>query len=48
VYRTDLQVALLAAAVGLVLDTLVIRPGLLRYAVSLPWQGFAPFWILVM
>jgi hypothetical protein len=44
--RADFFLAVIAMAIGLLLDTLYIRAGLIVYEGSSLWQSFAPLWIL--
>lgn len=45
---TDFQVAVLAIAIGAIVETLFIRSGLLVYEYNLPAANFAPIWILIL
>lgn len=44
----DLQLVLLALAIGLVWDSLLARSGVVIYASPGPWAGWAPAWILAL
>ncbi len=44
--RADFLLAAIAMSIGLVLDTLYIRAGLIVYEGSSLWHSFAPLWIL--
>lgn len=44
--RADLLLALTAVGVGLMVDTLFIQTGLIRYEGRLLYSGIAPLWIL--
>jgi hypothetical protein len=44
----DLQLVLLALAIGLVWDSLLARTGVVDYASPGPWPGWAPLWILAL
>jgi hypothetical protein len=46
--RSDLFLALVAAACGFALDTLWVRTGLLTYAAPVPWTNAAPVWIVAL
>jgi hypothetical protein len=46
--KTDFLLAGIAVAVGLSLDTLYMRSGLIAYNGELLWSGIAPLWILVL
>lgn len=44
----DIGLILICAALGLVLDTLWIRFGLIRYHAAVPYADWAPLWIIVL
>ena len=44
--HADFLLAAIAMSIGLLLDTLYIRAGLIVYEGSPLWQSFAPLWIL--
>jgi len=46
--KTDFLLAGIAVIVGLSLDTLYMRSGLIAYEGQLFWSGIAPLWILVL
>jgi len=46
--KTDFLLAGIAVVVGLSLDTLYMRSGLIAYEGQLLWSGIAPLWILVL
>ena len=46
VRRADFILILLAAALGLAVDSLFAQSGLLRYSAAVPWNTLAPAWIL--
>jgi hypothetical protein len=46
--RHDLRLIAWALPIGLLVDTLWIQTGMLRYAVPLPWPELAPVWIMVL
>jgi hypothetical protein len=46
--KTDLILIAVAVAAGMIIDTIYIRSGLFRYVANVPWQGIAPFWILIL
>jgi hypothetical protein len=46
--KTDFVLAGIAVVVGLALDTLYMRSGLIAYNGELFWSGIAPLWILVL
>ncbi len=46
--RADLQVAACAVIIGLTLDTLYLRAGLIAYSGEVFWTGFAPLWIIAL
>jgi Protein of unknown function (DUF2878) len=46
--KTDFLLAGIAVVVGLALDTLYMRSGLIAYSGELFWTGIAPLWILVL
>jgi hypothetical protein len=45
---TDLKLAAIAVLIGLLIETVIVRTGLLSYAHNLPFEGFAPAWILIL
>ena len=46
--KADFAVAVIAVPIGLTLDTLYIRSGLIAYNGELLWSGAAPLWILAL
>lgn len=44
--RADALLMLVAAGVGIVIDTLWIQLDLMRFTTPLPWSGVAPIWIV--
>lgn len=46
--KTDFLLAGIAVILGLSLDTLYMRSGLIAYEGQLFWSGIAPLWILVL
>ena len=46
--RADFALAAVAVFIGLLLDTLYIRAGLIAYNGELLWSGAAPLWILAL
>jgi hypothetical protein len=46
--HADLKLAVIAVLAGLVIETVIVRTGLLSYAHNLPAEGFAPAWILIL
>lgn len=46
--RGDVGLILVCAAVGLALDTLWIRFGLIRYQAPVPYEDWAPLWIIAL
>ncbi|GIX35196.1 MAG: hypothetical protein KatS3mg126_0975 [Lysobacteraceae bacterium] len=46
--RRDLRLLGLCVLIGLVVDTVWIRAGLMRFAAPVPFPGLAPVWILAM
>lgn len=46
--RADFAVAVIAVLIGLVLDTIYIKTGLIAYNGELLWSGAAPLWILAL
>lgn len=46
--KTDLILVVLAAMMGLVIDTLFIQSGVLSFKINRPWAGIAPLWILIL
>jgi len=46
--RADLKVAACAVVIGLTLDTLYMRSGLISYSGEFLWTGFAPLWIIAL
>ena len=46
--RADFAVAGVAVLVGLVLDTVLLRSGLIAYHGEMFWSGAAPLWILAL
>lgn len=46
--RADFLLAVIAVMIGLLIDTVLVQAGLLRFEMSLPWPGVAPFWILIL
>ena len=48
VRRADFFLILVAVVLGLLVDSLFARSGLLRYAAAAPWHQFAPAWILAL
>ena len=46
--RADFLLAVIAVMIGLVIDTVLVQAGLLRFEMRLPWPGVAPFWILIL
>ena len=45
---TEMLLVLLAVAVGVLLDSLLVRSGWLRYPSGMFLEGVAPYWILAM
>lgn len=46
--KADFVLAAVAVAIGLLLDSLYVRAGLIVYAGELVWHGAAPLWILAL
>ena len=46
--KADFLVAAVAVCIGLALDTLYIRSGLIAYQGEMFWSGAAPLWILAL
>lgn len=46
--RSDLRLAGLCAALGLLLDSLWVQLGFMRFEAAMPAPGLAPVWILAM
>jgi hypothetical protein len=46
--RTDAQLLLVCAAVGIAIDTLWVQLGWMRFEAAVPWSGLAPIWIIAM
>lgn len=46
--RADLLLMLGAAVLGLLIDTLWVQLGLMRFTTPAPWAGLAPVWIVAM
>jgi hypothetical protein len=46
--RTDAQLLLVCAAVGIAIDTLWVQFGWMRFEAAVPWTGLAPIWIVAM
>ncbi len=46
--RTDFTLLCVACLVGVVVDSLYVQAGLLRYAEPVPFTGLAPIWIVAM
>ena len=46
--KADFMVAMIAMAVGLLLDTLYLRVGLIAYNGNEFWSGAAPLWIIAL
>ena len=46
--KVDLRVAVCASCIGLTLDTLYLRSGLLEYSGQIVGSNFAPVWIVIL
>lgn len=46
--RADLRLMLIAALVGLVIDTIWVQAGLMRFETPEPWTATAPIWIVAL
>ena len=46
--RADFILAAIAVMMGLVIDTVFVQTGLLRFEMNQPWPGVAPVWILIL
>lgn len=46
--RADYAVAAGAVFIGLLVETSIVRTGLIEYRAALPADGFAPLWLLVL
>ena len=44
----DIQLVLVCCTIGFVLDTLWVQLGVIEYMTAVPFEGFAPIWILFL
>jgi hypothetical protein len=44
--KADAQLLLISVVLGFIADSALVQLGLLRFAQALPWDGFAPIWIV--
>lgn len=47
-HNSDVTLMLLAVILGLIIDSLWVYLGLMKFELALPWEVIAPFWIILL